>query len=100
MVIDQQNANILHCSSLPGAEALEAIQGSLDNERRIRDVVLPYLQAGLVVTDSPYSPFARVADGLGYTGDPPLDPSPFFTTMHGYATQFAQESSTEKEEQR
>jgi hypothetical protein len=33
---------------------------------------------------SPYSPFEAVAAALGYTGDPTLEPSPFFTTMHGY----------------
>jgi hypothetical protein len=27
-----------------------------------------------------------VAEELGYTGDPTLEPSPFFTTLHGYAT--------------
>ena len=31
-----------------------------------------------------YSPFARVAEELGYSGDPTLEPSPFFTTLHGY----------------
>ena len=42
------------------------------------------LADGLAETESPYSPFARVAEELGYTGDPTLEPSPFFTTMHGY----------------
>jgi len=37
-----------------------------------------------------YSPFAPVADELGYDGDPTLEPSPFFTTLHGYRTQFTQ----------
>jgi len=37
-----------------------------------------------VESDSPYSPFRQVAEELGYTGDPALEPSPFFTTMHGY----------------
>jgi glyoxylase-like metal-dependent hydrolase (beta-lactamase superfamily II) len=27
---------------------------------------------------------ARVAEELGYRGDPTLEPSPFFTTVHGY----------------
>jgi hypothetical protein len=43
-------------------------------------------------TDSPYSPFARVAEELGYTGDPTLEPSPFFTTLHGYRAQLDQKS--------
>ena len=44
------------------------------------------LRDGLQETDSAYSPFARVAEELGYTGDPTLEPSPFFTTLHGYRT--------------
>jgi hypothetical protein len=43
-------------------------------------------------TDSPHSPFASVAQALGYTGDPTLEPSPFFTSMHGYRTTFDQTS--------
>jgi hydroxyacylglutathione hydrolase len=39
-------------------------------------------------SDSACSPFARVAEELGYTGDPTLEPSPFFTTLHGYRQQF------------
>jgi glyoxylase-like metal-dependent hydrolase (beta-lactamase superfamily II) len=39
-------------------------------------------------TDSVYAPFAAVAEELGYDGDPTLEPSPFFTTMHGYARKY------------
>ncbi len=39
---------------------------------------------GLWQSDSPCSPFEPVAQELGYSGDPALEPSPFFTTMHGY----------------
>ena len=53
-----------------------------------RDAARRYLRDGLQETDSAYSPFARVAEELGYKGDPTLEPSPFFTTMHGYRTQF------------
>jgi len=69
-----------------------ALQGSLDLEARIDDAVGRYLHAGLRETDSVYSPFAPVAEELGYTGDPTLEPSPFFTTMHGHLTQFNQTS--------
>lgn len=72
---------------LDAAGALEAIQGSLDNEACIRAVVQPYLAAGPVATDSPYSPFQAVAEALGYTGDPTLEPAPFFTTMNAYIAQ-------------
>jgi len=71
-------------------EARKALQGSLDLEVRIDDVARRYLRAGLRETDSVYSPFAPVAEELGYTGDPTLEPSPFFTTMHGHLTQFNQ----------
>ena len=70
--------------------ARKALQGSLDIEARIDDVARRYLRAGLQETDSVYSPFAPVAEELGYTGDPTLEPSPFFTTMHGHLTQFNQ----------
>jgi glyoxylase-like metal-dependent hydrolase (beta-lactamase superfamily II) len=64
--------------------ARQALQGSLDIEARVADAATRYLREGLQETDSPYSPFARVAEELGYTGDPTLEPSPFFTTLHGY----------------
>jgi len=66
--------------------ARNALQGSLDLEARIDDAARRYLRDGLQETDSPYSPFARVAAELGYAGDPTLEPSPFFTTLHGYRT--------------
>ena len=68
--------------------ARNALQGSLDLEARIDDAARRYLRDGLQETDSPYSPFARVAEELGYAGDPSLEPSPFFTTLHGYRTAF------------
>ncbi len=72
----------------------KALQGSLDLEARIDDAARRYLRAGLQETDSVYSPFAPVAEELGYTGDPTLEPSPFFTTLHGYRTQFNQTYSS------
>jgi glyoxylase-like metal-dependent hydrolase (beta-lactamase superfamily II) len=72
---------------LDRAQTLQALQGSLDIEARVADAASRYLQDGLQETDSPYSPFARVAEELGYTGDPTLEPSPFFTTLHGYRDQ-------------
>lgn len=69
-------------------QARRALQESLDLEARINDVAGRYLSSGRQQTDSAYSPFARVAEELGYTGDPTLEPSPFFTTLHGYAQRF------------
>lgn len=69
-------------------QSQRALQESLDIEARISAAALRYLQEGVQLTESAYSPFARVAEELGYEGDPTLEPSPFFTTMHGYLTQF------------
>jgi glyoxylase-like metal-dependent hydrolase (beta-lactamase superfamily II) len=65
-------------------EAWAALQESIDIESRIRAVTQRYLADGLVESTSPYSPFQKVAQELGYAVDPTLEPSPFFTTMHGY----------------
>lgn len=82
---------------LDSHEAAEALQGSLDNESRINAAVQRYLADGPQVTDSPYSPFAAVAEELGYTGDPALEPSPFFTTMHGYLSTFTPKQNQNQE---
>jgi glyoxylase-like metal-dependent hydrolase (beta-lactamase superfamily II) len=71
---------------LDAEQAAEAIQGSLDIEDGVSRAACRCLEAGLQETDSPYSPFTPVAEELGYTGDPRLEPSPFFTSMHGYRT--------------
>lgn len=61
--------------------AHRALQDSLDIEARIRGAVARIDAAD---TDSPYSPYEAVATELGYEKDPTLEPSPFFTTVHGY----------------
>ncbi|CAI9410512.1 MBL fold metallo-hydrolase [Nocardioides sp. T2.26MG-1] len=73
--------------ALDAAGAREALAASLEREAEVRAAV-----ADSVATrsDSPYSPFESAAAELGYTGDPTLEPSPFFTTMHGYATRTRQ----------
>lgn len=68
--------------------AARALDESIDIETRIAIAAARALEAGLVDTASPYSPFESVATELGYTGDPTLDPSPFFTTLHGYRAHF------------
>jgi hydroxyacylglutathione hydrolase len=73
-------------------QAKSALQESLDIEALVGGAARRALTDGLRVTDSPYSPFARAAQELGYQGDPTLEPSPFFTTLHGYRTQFNQQS--------
>ncbi|MYQ52174.1 MULTISPECIES: MBL fold metallo-hydrolase [unclassified Streptomyces] len=71
---------------LDGAQAREALTQSLAAESGVGAAARGCLRAGLRETDSPYSPFAPAAEELGYTGDPTLEPSPFFTSMHGYRT--------------
>ena len=71
---------------LDETQARAALQESLDIEARVRAAATRALADGVQSTDSAYSPFARAAEELGYEGDPTLEPSPFFTTMHGYRT--------------
>jgi hydroxyacylglutathione hydrolase len=75
---------------MDAATARQALQESLDIEARVDAAARRCLETGPVATGSPYSPFASVAEDLGYTGDPALEPSPFFTTMHGYRTLYGQ----------
>jgi glyoxylase-like metal-dependent hydrolase (beta-lactamase superfamily II) len=69
---------------LDRAQAQEALQGSLDIEARVAAAAAAHAPRE---SGSPYSPFACAAEELGYTGDPTLEPSPFFTTLHGYRRQ-------------
>ncbi|NYV73774.1 MBL fold metallo-hydrolase [Streptomyces sp. UH6] len=78
--------------ALDEREAREAIGQSLAAEGRVAAAARRCLEAGLRETGSPYSPFAPVAEELGYAGDPTLEPSPFFTSLHGYRTQAQQTS--------
>jgi glyoxylase-like metal-dependent hydrolase (beta-lactamase superfamily II) len=68
--------------ALDAAGAREALRASLDREAQVRAAIAAHPPVG---SESSYSPFAAVAAELGYTGDPTLEPSPFFTTMHAYA---------------
>lgn len=73
---------------LDASQTASAIAESIDVEARIRETARRRMPAGIEATDSPYSPFARIAEDLGYDSDPRLDPSPFFTTLHGYRRLF------------
>lgn len=77
---------------LDAGQAREALEGSLEMEARVNDAVHGCPEARLPDMDSPYSPFAHAAEELGYEGDPSLEPSPFFTTLHGYRTTFDQQT--------
>ncbi|MEV7136144.1 MBL fold metallo-hydrolase [Arthrobacter sp. NPDC093128] len=83
---------------LDAAQTRRALKESIDVEAQVSEAACGCLAAGLQDTDSPYSPFARVAGDLGYAADPTLEPSPFFTTLHGYRTTF--DPTTKNEELR
>ncbi|MBX6387831.1 MAG: MBL fold metallo-hydrolase [Frankia sp.] len=68
--------------TLHAAAAAQHLRDSLDREAEVRAAVEAYPPRP---SESPYSPFEAVAEALGYTGDPTLEPAPFFTSLHGYA---------------
>jgi glyoxylase-like metal-dependent hydrolase (beta-lactamase superfamily II) len=65
-------------------QAAEKIQESLDIEARVRTATDEVGLDGAEIAKALCSPFCCIADYLRYDGDPSLEPSPFFTTMHGY----------------
>jgi glyoxylase-like metal-dependent hydrolase (beta-lactamase superfamily II) len=65
-------------------QAAEKIQESLEVEALIRKAAEDIGLDGPEVAPTIYSPFTKMAEHLGYDGDPTREPSPFFTTMHGY----------------
>lgn len=77
-------AGVPYGVELDAEQSAAALQESLDIEARVRAAADRAIAKGLVETDSRYSPFEPVARELGYEGDPTLEPSPFFTTLHGY----------------
>lgn len=81
---------------LDSGQAQNALQESMDVEGRVSMAAHDCLARGFDESASPYSPFASVAESVNYTGDPTLEPSPFFTTLHGYRAAF--EQSTRNEE--
>lgn len=68
--------------TLNADEAAQHLRDSLAREADVRAAIETYPPRP---SESPYSPFEVVAEELGYTGDPTLEPSPFFTSLHGYA---------------
>lgn len=67
--------------ALDAEGAREALTASLTREAEIRATAARLDPAR---SASAYSPFETYAADLGYTGDPTLEPSPFFTTLNGY----------------
>ena len=68
--------------------ARAAIVESLDIEARIREAAFAHFETGLTGDESVYTPFGPVAEAVGYTADPTLNPMPFFTTLHAYRELF------------
>lgn len=68
---------------LDAAGARQVLDESLAIEQRIRASFEASAQ-GEIGSESPYAPYASVAEAMGYTADPTLEPQPFFTSMEGY----------------
>lgn len=68
--------------------AMRAIDESLEIEARVRDAAREVFAGGEFDDEKPYAPFTAIARKLDYTGDPTLEPSPFFTTLDGYRQLF------------
>jgi glyoxylase-like metal-dependent hydrolase (beta-lactamase superfamily II) len=69
-------AGVPYGVELDAEQAQQALQESLGIEARVAAAARRHPDD-----------FDRVAEELGYTGDPALEPSPFFTTLHGYRKQ-------------
>jgi hydroxyacylglutathione hydrolase len=65
-------------------QAAAKIEESLAIEARVREATQNPGPDGEAIPRAVHSPFCCIAQHLGYDGDPTLEPSPFFTTMHGY----------------
>lgn len=72
-----------------GDDVSTVLQKSIDIEARLAGVARRHLEEGSAATDPVYGPFASIAAEVGYTEDPTMEPSPFFTTMNGYRNEFA-----------
>lgn len=77
-------------AQIEGPDVERVLRRSLEIESRLADVARRHMSRGLPAddADSRYGPFAAIAEDLGYTGDPTMEPSPFFVTMHGYRQEF------------
>jgi hydroxyacylglutathione hydrolase len=65
-------------------QAAAKIQESIDIEARVRAATGNPGRDDVGAPQAAHSPFCCIAQHLAYDGDPRLEPSPFFTTMHGY----------------
>lgn len=73
---------------LDAMQSQAALRESLQIEERVRAAAKDVIEAGLEETGTLYSPFDKVAEMIGYTGDPQREPSPFFTSLEGYRSMY------------
>jgi hydroxyacylglutathione hydrolase len=74
---------------LEGDDVTTVLQKSIDIEAKLAEAARRHIEDGTADPDTVYGPFASIAADVGYTGDPTMEPSPFFTTMNGYRNEFA-----------
>jgi glyoxylase-like metal-dependent hydrolase (beta-lactamase superfamily II) len=74
---------------LEGDDISTVLRKSIDIEAKLAEAAHQHLGEEPADKDSVYGPFAGVASDVAYTGDPTMEPSPFFTTMNGYRNEFA-----------
>ncbi len=65
-------------------QSKEKIQESIDIEQKVRNATYDIGMDSMNIAQAICSPFCCIAEFLKYDGDPTFEPSPFFTTMHGY----------------
>jgi hydroxyacylglutathione hydrolase len=72
-------------AEIEGEQVTAVLQASLDMDAKLSRMVKRHLTNGLPTEQHElYGPFGRVAEEIGYTGDPRNLPCAFFVTMNGY----------------
>ncbi|WP_066074535.1 MBL fold metallo-hydrolase [Neobacillus soli] len=75
----------MESAQIEGEQVATVLQASLDMDAKLKDSARRHLTNGLPAEQHElYGPFGRVAEEIGYTGDPRNLPCAFFVTMHGY----------------
>ncbi|EKN66618.1 beta-lactamase [Neobacillus bataviensis LMG 21833] len=75
----------MQSAQIEGEQVASVLQASLERDAKLRDVVQRHITNELAAEQHElYGPFGRVAEEIGYTGDPRHLPCAFFVTIHGY----------------
>ncbi len=81
-------------AQIEGEQVAEVLQASLDMDAKFRNVVNQHLSNEPVEEEHElYGPFASIAEGIGYTGDPHHLPCAFFVTINGYKEELINQST-------